>query len=478
MENVASLHARAQSHINYSIERIFILAALVAIAFATYLSGSGSLVVRAQINVFIFPALYGTFTLILLLASVAVRMNESDSALKALSYIQIIFDLITIPLAALLMNDNSVLILLMVPVVGSASLFHTRAPIATSLVASLITIFIILGGGSVISGVLSSWSITTELISIPVRLSELLLILVFIMVGSLAAQYGRALRDHMLLLVSPRTPKNIPTPRHSDGARDESAERALQAKAYEVERANERLSGLDKAKSDFVSVATHQLRTPLAGIKWTFESLLQDNPNPNEKELLEKGFAATERMVRIVGEILSIDKIEHQRFEVSFEYVDPIKLLEGSVVEFQAPAIGKGVHLMLVKPEGSVPLVELDTDKTRMIIDNLIENAIKYTSVGGEIKVLLNTDKVNAAKPKIEIIVKDSGIGIDESAQHDIFTKFYRAQNAKRAEPNGSGLGLYIAKTIVEAHHGSIWFESEVGKGTEFHVELPVHQST
>jgi len=74
--------------------------------------------------------------------------------------------------------------------------------------------------------------------------------------------------------------------------------------------------------------------------------------------------------------------------------------------------------------------------------------------------------------------VKDSGIGIDEKAQHDIFTKFYRAPNAKRTEPNGSGLGLYIAKTIVEAHHGSIWFESTSGQGTEFHVELPVHQST
>ena len=148
------------------------------------------------------------------------------------------------------------------------------------------------------------------------------------------------------------------------------------------------------------------------------------------------------------------------------------------MVEFQAPAIGKGVHLVFNKPQGSVPLVELDIDKIRMVLDNLIENAIKYTPVGGEIMVTLNTDRVNAARAVIEIIVKDSGIGIDEKAQHDIFTKFYRATNAKRTEPNGSGLGLYIAKTIIEAHHGSIWFESTEGKGTEFHVELPVHQST
>lgn len=479
MENAASVRARAQGNIAYSIERLFIVAALFALAIATYVTQGGSLVVVTPSHALIAPSIYAALALVMLLGSIAVRMNGGSGSLRVLSVIQIILDLLALPLIALLSNEFGILVLLMVPIIGSASLFHSRAPVTISLCASLVVLVAMLGGENLLTlPLLAPFSFSSDLISLPVPLSELLLILSFIIVGGIAAGYGRALRDRASLIATPRAVKKSDVPTPSDEAYHAETARALQSKEYEVERANVRLSGLERAKSDFVSVATHQLRTPLAGIKWTFEALLQGNPNPNEQELLEKGFAATERMTRIVNEILSIDKIEHERFDVSFEYTDPVKMIEGSVVEFQAPAIGKGVHLTFNKPEGSVPLVEIDLDKVRMVLDNLIENAIKYTAVGGEIKVALNTDRVNAAHAMIELIVKDSGIGINESAQHDIFTKFYRAPNAKRAEPNGSGLGLYIAKTIVEAHHGSLWFESEEGKGTEFHVELPVHQST
>lgn len=480
MENAASVRARAQANITYAIERLFVVCALLALAVAAYLTQSGSLVVVTPTRALFIPGVYALLALVALLASIAVRMNGGERSLSILSIFQITLDLIAIPLCALLSGEWGILTLLIVPVVGSASLFHSRSPVTVSLLAALIVLFASLGGESLIAlPLLAPFGFVTELISLPVPFSELILILTLIIAGGIVATYGRALRDRAALLSAPRTQQKnaLPDSIKKDPAHEETA-RALQSKEYEVERANARLSGLDRAKSDFVSVATHQLRTPLAGIKWTFEALLQGNPNPNEQELLEKGFAATERMVRIVNEILSIDKIEHERFDVAFEYFDPVKLIEGSVVEFQAPAIGKGVHLVFNKPEGSVPLVEMDVDKFRMVLDNLIENAIKYTAVGGEILVALNTDRVNAARAVIEVTVKDSGIGIGEKAQHDIFTKFYRAPNAKRTEPNGSGLGLYIAKTIVEAHHGSIWFESKEGEGTEFHVELPVHQST
>ena len=482
MENVAGVRARAEANIVYSIERLFIVAALLALSLTTYVIQGGSVVVRAPARALLFiPSIYALCGIVLLLASIAVRMNGSARQLRTLSFLQITLDLLILPVAALLSGGWGILIFFILPVVGSAGLFHSRAPVSVSLVASFMVLIVSLGEESVVAlPFLSPFIFVSDIISLPLPLPELIFILALIIAGGSAAGYGRALHDRAALLAAPRMTRreSVPPPTASEVTDHEETARVLQSKEYEVERANARLSGLDRAKSDFISVATHQLRTPLAGIKWTFESLLQGNPNPNEQELLEKGSAATERMVRIVNEILSIDKIEHERFEVSFEYIDPVTLVESSVVEFQAPAIGKGVHLTFNKPTDAVPLVELDVDKVRMVLDNLIENAIKYTVVGGTILVALNTARVNAAHAVIELVVKDSGIGISEKAQHDIFTKFYRASNAKRAEPNGSGLGLYIAKTIVEAHHGSIWFESEEGKGTEFHVELPVHQST
>jgi len=480
METVVSVRARAQANIAYAIERLFISVAFIALVLSVYIVQGNSLVVVSPQRALIAPFVYGVLALLLLVVSITIRINGSSRSVRALSVFQVGSDLIAISLFALLSGEVGILTLLMVPISGSASLFHSRASVAVSLWASLCVLAVVLGGESVLAlPLFISLSFASSLISLPLPLFGLIFILSFIIVGGISAGYGKALRDRSLLIATPHAPQNDTTSqKQSDLTYHQETARALQSKEYEVERANVRLSGLDRAKSDFVSVATHQLRTPLAGIKWTFEALLQGNPNPNDQELLQKGFAATERMTRIVNEILSIDKIEHEHFDVSFAYTDPIKLIEGSVVEFQAPAIGKGVHLIFTKPEGSVPLVEIDLDKIRMVLDNLIENAIKYTSVGGEILVSLNTNRVNSAHAVIELVVKDSGIGIDEKAQHDIFTKFYRAPNAKRTEPNGSGLGLYIAKTIVEAHHGSIWFESTSGQGTEFHVELPVHQST
>lgn len=480
MENVVAVRARARANVTYAVERLFIVASFIAITVTVYVIQGSSLVVRSPRYALIIPFVYGVLALVLLLVSIAIRINGSSRSVHVLSVLQILIDLVMLPLFALLSGEVGVLALLIVPISGGASLFQSRASVAISLWASLFVLAVVLSGGSILTlAFLTPFSFASNLIALPIPLFGLFFILSFIIVGGINAHYGKALRDRSLLLATPRTvQKGASSPQQSDAAYHEETARVLQSKEYEVERANARLSGLDRAKSDFVSVATHQLRTPLAGIKWTFEALLQGNPNPNDQELLQKGFAATERMTRIVNEILSIDKIEHEHFDVSFAYTDPIKLIEGSVVEFQAPAIGKGVHLIFNKPEGSVPLVEIDLDKIRMVLDNLIENAIKYTSVGGEIIVTLNTDRVNAARAIVELVVKDNGIGIDEKAQHDIFTKFYRAPNARRTEPNGSGLGLYIAKTIVEAHHGSIWFESSSGQGTEFHVELPVHQST
>lgn len=479
MDTVQSLRARATAHVTYSIERLFVAAVLVALSLLVYQVQAGAPLLAFSGWALLPAILYALCALLFLALAVGARKRSSPAFIQGFSLVQVGLDLCMIPLFAVLSAESLLLVLLCIPIVGSANLFHSRAPLTVSFLAALSILIVSIFGGVIRSlSVLAPFVFTFELMYIPVGLGELLLVFVCISVGSIASFYGKALRDRALLIATPRTPTANTQERaalHNEETH-RATERALKAKEFEVERANERLSGLEKAKADFVSVATHQLRTPLAGIKWTFEMLLSGEQNPNQRELLEKGFAATERMVRIVNEILSIDKIEHERFDVVFTYGNILKLVEGSVVEFQAPAIGKGLRLNWLRPEGVVPDIEMDADKMRMVIDNLIENAIKYTPVSGDITVSLDTSRINSAHPVVGIVVRDSGIGIDEAAQHEIFNKFYRAPNARRSEPNGTGLGLYIAKTIVEAHHGSIWFESEAGKGTEFHAEFPIHQ--
>ncbi len=257
--------------------------------------------------------------------------------------------------------------------------------------------------------------------------------------------------------------------------------RELQAKDLELTLANKRLQELEQAKSDFIAVSTHQLRTPLAAIKWTLHMLLHDDANhlsEDQKRFLSASYDSVERIISTVNQLLNLDQIvEEEQEEFHLVMTDLVKLIDGVIGEFLAPAQARQVKLFFNKPNNRLPDIKLDPVKISMVMENLIDNAVKYSKPDGQIVVAINDDKVNSARNIVEIVVTDQGIGIPEAEQGKIFQRFYRAVNALRASPNGIGLGLFAAKDIITRHSGEIWFVSQENKGTEFHFTLPLRQS-
>ena len=233
---------------------------------------------------------------------------------------------------------------------------------------------------------------------------------------------------------------------------------------------------VEKIKSEFVSLAAHQLRTPLSAIKWTLKMLLDGDLGEiteEQRDFIEKTYQSNERMIGLINDLLDITRIEEGRY-LSKPVLASFEEIVTSVLDFcQQEIIRKEINLELEKPQIKLPQASMDVEKIKLVVQNLIENAIKYTPLGGKITV-----SVGYREDKKEIIfsVKDTGVGIPEDQQSRVFTKFFRGANVMRMETEGSGLGLFISKNIIEAHGGKIWFESKEGQGTTFYMVLPVEK--
>lgn len=230
---------------------------------------------------------------------------------------------------------------------------------------------------------------------------------------------------------------------------------------------------VQKLKTEFVSIAAHQLRTPLSAIKWTLMALLEGDLGELSKEqrqYLEKTNLSNERMINLVDDLLNLSRIEEGRYIQKNVFSKFEGLVQKIVDSLQMKAKQKNVKLNFEKPK-NLPEILMDKEKISLVVQNLIENAINYSLQGGE--AFVSVDK-NADRQEVEFRIKDFGIGIPESQQKRIFTKFFRAENAVKAETVGSGLGLFINKNIIESHGGRIWFESKEGQGTTFHFTLPI----
>jgi hypothetical protein len=256
--------------------------------------------------------------------------------------------------------------------------------------------------------------------------------------------------------------------------------RALEAKELELTLINKRLQKLEEAKSKFVAVTTHQLRTPLSAIKWTF-NMLQGGQlgalSADEKTFVNKGSESTERMIKIVNDLLKVDQIEAERKDYQFTSIQLEDLVESVIFEFENQAESKKIEVNIKKPARPLPTMEADAFKLRMVLENLIDNAIKYNHYKGRVEVILSDENINTTKNTVEITIADTGIGIPTEEREKIFSKFFRATNAVAAEPDGSGLGLYLSRDIIEKHGGTLWFETGQ-EGTRFHISLPLHQRT
>jgi len=224
-------------------------------------------------------------------------------------------------------------------------------------------------------------------------------------------------------------------------------------------------------KTEFISLASHQLRTPLSAVKWFGEMLMDGDAGKLTKvqeKYVSKINESNEREIQLVNALLNVSRIESGKIIVSPKPTNLKKMVEGILSDMKVNIAGENKVLQYTIDK-NVPEVVIDADLIRHVYSNLLNNALKYTNDGGKITV-----QIYLKGNKVITEVKDNGIGIPKEEQKRIAEKFFRGSNALKKETEGSGLGLYLAKTIVESSGGTIWFDSVEGKGTTFKFSLPV----
>ncbi len=227
---------------------------------------------------------------------------------------------------------------------------------------------------------------------------------------------------------------------------------------------------VDRMKSEFISIASHQLRTPLTAIK-TYSHMLasgyKGNLSPQQQEFMDIILSSIDRMNELINTLLDISRIEEGMLTLANQLTPLDDLARELITELHSIAEAKDLHLKLTT-SGSGFTVMTDPMLYKELLSNLISNAIKYTPAGGKIYIELH------AKPKEAIInVRDNGYGIPAAQQQRVFTKFFRADNVVTKDTSGTGLGLYLVRRIADNLGGRVWFESQEGKGSSFFVSLP-----
>lgn len=250
-------------------------------------------------------------------------------------------------------------------------------------------------------------------------------------------------------------------------------ERGFETGAAVVFHNISREKAIDKAKSEFVSLASHQLRTPPTIINWHIEELLSGDfgkLNDQQKEYLEEIYNANKRMIDLINSILNVSKIELGTFTIEKNSVDIMEISKSTLNNFniKRQIAQKGIKIKEIY--GKAPIIQGDQKIIEIVFQNLISNAVKYTPNNGLIEI-----EIIARANDVLVKVSDSGCGIPKADQQKIFTKFFRSDNAKGLDPEGNGLGLYIVKAMIKQIGGKIWFESEENKGTTFYFTIPLN---
>ncbi len=228
---------------------------------------------------------------------------------------------------------------------------------------------------------------------------------------------------------------------------------------------------LEQAKDTFVSIAAHQLRTPLGSIRWNIEMILDGDMgelSPDLKEALGYVYENDKRLITLVNDLLNVSRIDQKRIPYEPAVVNIIEVIHDTIRELEADASKKNMQIKFDALQKDTINLTLDKKRFREVIENLTSNAVKYSIPHSEVVI-----KVIPVEDSIQISVTDSGIGIPEKDKANIFSKFFRAQNALKSETEGTGLGLFVVKSFVENLGGSVWFESIENKGTTFFIKLP-----
>jgi len=229
---------------------------------------------------------------------------------------------------------------------------------------------------------------------------------------------------------------------------------------------------IERMKTEFVSIAAHQLRTPLSAVKWILKMFLDGDMgqiSETQSQFLQKTYDSNERMINLVNDLLSVARIEEGRFLQKMEKYEMADIILEAVGALKETAEKRGLSFNYILPSKKMPKVSIDKEKIIIAIQNIIENAVSYTKSGG---IDISVD-YTPLQNEFMVRVQDTGIGIPENQKVRIFSRFFRGGIAVKTETEGTGLGLFIAKNIIEAHNGKIWFDSQEGYGTTFYFTLP-----
>jgi len=240
-----------------------------------------------------------------------------------------------------------------------------------------------------------------------------------------------------------------------------------------LKKENKKLVDFCSAKSDLISISAHQIRTSISAVKWVIKMFLDGDLGRltiEQETLLRKAYESNEKAIDVVSELLLLNKTENIiEKEFVIETLDIVELVDNAIFNFSGEAYARGIEIIFLKPLERLPKIDADKEKLLVVLQNLIENAIKYSNMHG--KVFITLKKLNDF---IQFAIKDTGIVISEEGKTKIFEKFYRDPDAKKKEAVGSGIGLYTIKKIVEKLSGKIWFESSIEDGTTFYFTIPM----
>lgn len=245
----------------------------------------------------------------------------------------------------------------------------------------------------------------------------------------------------------------------------------IEAATKELRASNLQLQRLDEAKDEFVSMASHQLRTPLTSVKGYISMVLEGDVGKittMQRQLLGEAFTSSERMVHLIGDFLNVSRLQTGKFMIDAHPADLAKVIDQEVNSMQTTAKAHALNLVY-RPPSHFPILYVDEGKIRQVVMNFIDNAIYYSMEETTIEVELAVIDGSAV-----LQVHDTGIGVPKSEQAHLFTKFFRATNARKQRPDGTGIGLFLAKKVIVAHGGSMLFESIEDKGSTFGFRLPI----
>lgn len=229
------------------------------------------------------------------------------------------------------------------------------------------------------------------------------------------------------------------------------------------------------SKGEFLTVASHQLRTPATDINWALQSLKEEaGLSENGRAILESAAAAGRSLLKVIEDLLNVARMEEGRFGYAFEETDISDFVGEILGKISTLASRAGVKIYFDKPKKILPTILIDQARLSVALNNILENSVRYNVENGEVMVKIEE---MGSEPFVRVSIKDTGIGISKEEAQKLFSKFFRGEKALKTVTEGSGLGLYIAKNIIQAHGGRIWVESEEGRGTAIYFTLPTDPS-